>query len=300
MSKKCRKCGTENSDIRDTCENCGEVLSSEVSVSKKKLPNSLKILLVILLMIPLIFFVMDYFSPQSQMIRNIRRSDSMSYITVCNSIDQVFNTKKSQEKLIKLLDSSSADTCGKLLRAFEANGLRSKIIKDYVKERFFHIESMEDLHNIQKNTIKCFGNCNYYLPEIQVSKNIFNEYLSQYEEPITYENGKGGYYDEHKEENENRNIHSNGDIYDTKWEYYGDFALKHYKKEYVDTYDFYKIKKVSGEAWFFRGYSMGIDDVFIESIRELRYADSNFMLINEDNVKIAVEYGGIIKLILID
>ena len=43
MSKVCSKCGTENSDIRDTCITCGEVLSSEVSVSQNNIQKKISV-----------------------------------------------------------------------------------------------------------------------------------------------------------------------------------------------------------------------------------------------------------------
>lgn len=37
MSKVCSKCGTENSDIRDTCMSCGEPLTEAAVPAKKKI-----------------------------------------------------------------------------------------------------------------------------------------------------------------------------------------------------------------------------------------------------------------------
>lgn len=93
-------------------------------------------------------------------------------------------------------------------------------------------------------------------------------------------NSENGYYSTHSYRNLYRDIQSDGDIITTSWSYFGDFALQHYEREYLDPY--YQIHTSTRMIMYFRDKELpGLD-----TIDEMIYAPPYLFSLVGNNVQI--------------
>lgn len=158
------------------------------------------------------------------------------------------------------------------------------------------ISLIEEYEEADLGKKKSYEDTIYYMP-----REVFNEYIFENETPIITADKKGGYYDYggNRYRNMKHEIQSNGDIVDSKWTYYGDFAVEKRDTEYVDVDDYYKIKNYSTTNLLFKGEEIYLCFDFVNNRSSLRYVDSRFMTVKDDNVIIDCDLGGL-QLILED
>lgn len=152
------------------------------------------------------------------------------------------------------------------------------------------ISLIEEYEEANWEKQKSYEDTIYHMPRAP-----FIEYISENETPVITADNKGGYYDDplKRYRDLDHEIQSDGDIVDSKWTYYGDFAVEKRDTEYVDVDDYYKIKNYSTTNLLFKGEKIGLCFDFVNNRSSMRYVDSRFMTVKGDNVIIDCVGGGL-------
>ena len=99
-------------------------------------------------------------------------------------------------------------------------------------------------------------------------------------EQLYFRDGEGGYYDDHRQTNLNRKILENGDILSSSWQYFGDFAVASFDKEYLD--DYYEIHNKQYKELYFRGSELD----GIKTISQFAYSEPYLFSLDSGTIQI--------------